>query len=197
VFTHRPPLTRQPSSGIVHQTVPFGARLPISLLVPRSSVSVCSLTAACPDRVGVVKRPSLAAGGQLSATVQRSRHNPLPYAHYSLSTFFSYISELFAPFAKLKCFLFSKIRTLCAKHRGWGLFDVLTFRRFDVQTIPVSLLDSVLTHISPPKSFRIRSYAKAPGVCRSLVGNSRVFNRIPRSPDRDLSTHSRALLVAP
>src|SRR5256885_15867264 len=36
------------------------------------------------------------------------------------SRVFSYISRLFVSQGKLKCFVFSKIQTLFAKHRGWG-----------------------------------------------------------------------------
>src|SRR2546423_4151226 len=38
----------------------------------------------------------------------------------ALTPFISAISELFGTLEKLKCFLFNKIQTLFAKHRGWG-----------------------------------------------------------------------------
>src|SRR5256885_16879147 len=42
-------------------------------------------------------------------------HESLPTSHA-----FSVLCRLFASFSKLKFFIFSKIRTLLAKHRGWG-----------------------------------------------------------------------------
>jgi hypothetical protein len=207
VFTHRPALTRQPFSGIVRQNLPSGARLPISLLVPRSSASVCSVSS-------VAKRPSSAAGCQLSAIslsrpsdavrAPRMALRELPTIRTFLRSaalvgsgslldvltfrrsdvptirtfpFFSFTYELFVPLAKLKCFIFSKIRTLCTKHGGWAspkASNVRTFQRFNVLT----RLESVLLNFSPPKSFRMRSYAKAPGGVPLLADNSRVFRAI-------------------
>src|SRR5437868_608959 len=50
------------------------------------------------------------------------RNHPSPEFDSSntLSLSVSIISELFGASRKLKSFVFNKIQTLCAKHRGWG-----------------------------------------------------------------------------
>ena len=156
----------------------------------------------CWRRLGSYLQPSVLLGRLSLADAQTFRRLPagagsdvptIRTAHHPLSTFFSTISKLFAPVAKLKRFVFSRIQTLFAKmagyaispvsggYRGWRPFDFLTFRRSDIQTIPISPLESVLTHFSDPKSFGIRSYAIAPGVCQLLADNSPLFSAIQRS----------------
>src|SRR2546423_4067104 len=43
-----------------------------------------------------------------------------PTVHYPLTTFLSSLSELLVAQKKIKPFVFNKIQTLFAKHRGWG-----------------------------------------------------------------------------
>jgi hypothetical protein len=180
VFTRRPALTRRPFGGIVCQNLPPASRLPDFSAAPffPSVFSVRPLLGGPSSAVSSdLSAKSLSAlphevqmrfghPGWGDGTFRRSDVQTIRPGY--LSSFLSCICKLFSPVAELKLFLFNEIRTLFAKHRGWvsdRVTDVLTFRRSDVQTLHVSPLHSVLTHFSPSKSFRIRSYPKTLGVC--------------------------------
>jgi hypothetical protein len=86
-----------------------------SIFIPIISINLQIPLPATPFFSHLYKTP----GGGVSPSI----HFLFSRFHFPLSSLFSIICGLFGPVAKLNCFLFKKMQTLCAEHRGWHAFQ--------------------------------------------------------------------------